>query len=117
MNYDSQRAMARRMVQKYGIRAVLERTELIKDPVQQWKTTETKVTIPIYFVTFADDGTVFINHNIQGDVRTFTIVGNEPIEIRVGDTIRGAGKSYVVREAKSLDPDLSGAILWAALAQ
>lgn len=117
MNYDAQRGMALRMVQRYGSRGVIERVRQIPDPEEPWKSTVSNEVIPVYFVAFADDGVTFVNHNIEGDVKMMTVVSNTAFDMHVGDKIRTGTKIFNVRVAKALDPDLSGAILWAALVQ
>ena len=118
MSYERQRETALRMVTKYGVSATLHSTAITTEDATPWKQGNKLNTItPIKLVAFADDGVTFVNHNIQGDVRLLTVVSNHVLDIKVGDTIKTAVNDFTVKLAKPLDPDLSGAILWAVLGQ
>lgn len=118
MSFERQRATALRLVKKNGVAAVRERITVQDNVDQPWKsgTRQTDV-VPVHFVAFADDGITFVNHNIQGDVRLLTVVSTVNFDIQAGDVIKTPSKAFTVKLAKPLDPDLSGAILWAALVQ
>lgn len=118
MSYERQRASALRMVKKFGAPAVHESKVTVPNVDQPWKAaTVTTVTNNVHIVAFADDGVSFVNHNVQGDVKVLTIVSTALINIRVGDVIKTPVNDFAVKIAKPLDPDLKGAILWAALVQ
>lgn len=115
MTYERQRKTANKLVGKYGTTGLLVQTEKVVTDVA-WRAVTTTTTKDIKFVAFADDGVTFVNHNIMGDVRLLTVVGTDGlINIRVGDKIKTAAREFNVELAKPLDPDLTGAILWAAL--
>lgn len=115
MSYERQRATALRMIKKAGAQGTLVNKRLISYADKPWLNTEETVTTPVYYVAFADDGVTFVDHNIQGDVRVLTVVSNATINIQVGDVIIAGTQNYSVELAKPLDPDMEGAILWAAL--
>lgn len=117
MSYERQRATALRMVKKFGAAGSVERTVTVPNVDQPWKATVSRVSIAIDFVAFADDGVTFVDHNMQGDVRVLTIVSSSPLSIQVGDVIKTTANDFTVKLAKPLDPDMTGAILWAALVQ
>lgn len=117
MSYERQRASALRMIKKAGSVGTLITKRLIEDADRPWLSTEVTDTTKIYFVAFADDGVTFVDHNIQGDVRLLTLVAEKSLDIHVGDVIMAGSQSYSVKLGKPLDPDMKGAILWAALVQ
>lgn len=117
MSYERQRASALRMIKKAGAAGSLVTKRLIEDAERPWINTEVTGTTAIYFVAFADDGVTFVDHNIQGDVRLLTVVAEKPLDIHVGDVIIAGSQAYTVKLGKPLDPDMKGAILWAALVQ
>ena len=115
MTYERQREAALRMVTKYGARASLSQTTSVENPATPWKPTVSVSLVPVHVVTFADDGVTFVDHNIQGDVRIATVVAYSTFAMQVGDGLMINGKTYTVKLAKPLDPDMTGAILWSAL--
>lgn len=117
MSFERQRAAALRMIKKNGTSGTKERTVLTPVEGKEWSSTETIESVPVYFVAFADDGITFVNHNVQGDTRLLTLVSERVLDVQVGDVISAKGRTYTVKLAKPLDPDLEGAILWAALVQ
>lgn len=117
MTYERQRETALRLVKKYGVNGILQQEVITPDQDKPWNNTVTTQTTSVHLVAFADDGVTFINHNITGDVRLLTVVSQFPLDIGVGDLIVTTTNTFTVKLAKPLDPDLTGAILWAVLAQ
>lgn len=115
MGYDRQRETALRLVKKYGSIADLTQTTSVSDPVKEWKSVVTTSTVEVFAVTFADDGVTFVNHNIQGDTRVATVVSKDALKMQVGDTLAIQGRTFTVKLARPLEPDMQGAISWSAL--
>lgn len=117
MTYERQRETALRLVKKYGLNGILQKEVIVPDHDKPWNNTVTTQTTSVNLLAFADDGVTFVNHNITGDVRLLTVVSQLPLDIGVGDLIVTTTNTFTVKLAKPLDPDLTGAILWAVLAQ
>jgi hypothetical protein len=109
---------ASRLLADYGMLCTLVHETVVDDPDSSWKSTVTKDTYPnVKGIVFDDDGVLFVNHNITGNVRILMI---EPIptlaNVSVGDKVTLAnGEVVQVKKYKHIDPDLSGTILWALL--
>lgn len=118
MDYTKYRSMSTRLITKYGTNGTHVRRELVRDAVQAWKSTEQIISTPVKLLQFDDDGILFVNHNITGHVRIL-IIAPTPLltAINVGDTVTYGTNSVTVQKIQKLDPDNSGAILWAVLVQ
>ena len=118
MDYTKYRELSKRLVSKYGRDGKVIKRQLVKDPAKPWLTTETVTETNVKLIQFDDDGVTFVNHNITGHVKILIIApvaGFE--ELAVGDTITYGIRSVTVQKYKKLDPDDTGAILWAVLVQ
>lgn len=115
MDYTRFRQMATRTIPKWGVNAVIKQTTLIKDPDKPWLETETVKETPIKLIQFPDDGTTFVDHNITGNVRILLIAPVAGLEIAIGDVITYGANVVTAQKYKALDPDGTGAILWAVL--
>lgn len=118
MDYTKYRELSTRLITKYGTSGTVVRRELIRDPVQAWKSSEQITSVPVKLLQFDDDGILFVNHNITGHVRILIIAPTTLLTaIEIGDSITYGVNSVTVQKIQKLDPNNSGAILWAVLVQ
>jgi len=115
MDYTRYRDIANRLIPKYGTSGTLENTRVVPDPDKPWNSTPVTTTTAISLIAFPDDGHTFVDHNISGDVRIIMVAPKPTLSIEIGDKIKYGVNAVTVQKLKKLDPDGSGAILWAAL--
>lgn len=115
--YDKFRDTAIRLVTKYGTVATMKHKTVVAVPNSSYKSTVTEVDTAIKCIIFDDDGTLFVNHNIQGHTRILVVAPDPALtEIHIGDTVTLPTNEVVqIKQYKDINPDLSGVILWALL--
>lgn len=117
MNYERYRDVAKRLIPKYGtVGSITSTVKTIPDPAQPWNATYIDNVTPIQLCSFPDDGVLFVNHNITGNVRVLLVAPSAQLtEVFVGDVVKYGTQTAAVKQYKTIDPDGSGAILWALL--
>lgn len=118
MNYDSKRALALRLITKFGGVCSLLRQVTKTTDAPAWRGSRGEETITgVGFVLFDDDGETFLNHNIVGNTRIALLAPDDRIsDVSIGDRLILPTKEVVtVDKIKRLDPDTTGAILWTLL--
>ena len=117
MDYTRYRETAQRLIKKYGTVGSLTNTkQIIPDPTKKWITESVTSSLPIELVVFPDDGVTFVDHNVTGNVRVALVSPSaELTAIAIGDVLTYGLQTATVKSYKTIDPDGSGAILWALL--
>lgn len=117
MDYAHYRNVAKTMIPKYGTTGMLKQVRAVTpNPAQAWKVTQLESTLPINLVSFPDDGVTFVDHNITGNVRILLVAPSDLLtSLEIGDTITYGAHTCKVQKYKTIDPDGTGAILWAIL--
>lgn len=117
MDYARYRDIAKRVIPKWGTAGTLLQTRaVIPDPQKPWNATSTDTTIDIKLVIFPDDGVTFVDHNLTGDVRIALVAPTDALtSVEIGDKVSYSAASGIVKNYTKLDPDGTGAILWALL--
>lgn len=117
MDYTRYRDIAQRLIPKYGTVGKLKSTvKTIPDPTKPWQATYIEKEIPIQLVAFPDDGVMFVNHNVTGNVRILMVAPSEQLtDVAIGNVVTYGKQTASVEKYKTIDPDGSGAILWALL--
>lgn len=118
MDYERYRGIARRLIPKYGTVGTLTETKsIIPDPTKPWNATVAEVDTSIHLLSFPDDGVLFVDHNVTGDVRILLVAPKPELQrVTIGAKITFGVTSLLVKKYKAIDPDGSGVILWALLA-
>ena len=117
MDYTRYRETAQRLIKKYGTVGSLTNTkQIIPDPTKKWITESVTSSLPIELVVFPDDGVTFVDHNVTGNVRVALVAPKQELaEVYIGDVVKYGLFTATVKSYKTIDPDGSGAILWALL--
>ena len=117
MDYTRYRQTAERLIATYGTTgAIVNTVQTATDPAQPWKTTPVVKSMPIQLAVFPDDGVTFVDHNVTGNVRVALVSPSaELTAIAIGDVLTYGLQTATVKSYKTIDPDGSGAILWALL--
>lgn len=116
--YDRARNTATRLLTKYGTTCTISQTITIDDPNSSWKSTESTIEhTALKCAVFDDDGVLFVDHNITGHVRVLMVEPSSDLtSIGIGDKVTlSSGEVAQVKKYKQINPDLSGAIMWALL--
>lgn len=115
MDYSRYRNLATDKIAKYGTNGVVKNTRTVPDPDKPWLNTTVTTETNVKLIAFPDDGRTFVDHNITGNVRILMIAPVAGLSIAIGDTITYGAQTVTVQRLKDMDPDGSGAILWAVL--
>lgn len=115
MDYNRFRELANELIPKYGTSGVLTNTRTVANPDKPWLNDVVTTNTNIKLIAFPDDGRTFVDHNITGDVRILMIAPIAGMKIAIGDTITYGVHTVTTQKLKAMDPDGSGAILWAVL--
>lgn len=117
MDYTRYRDIAKRLIPKYGTVGSLDNTRTVTpNPSQPWINQSIDTVVPIALIVFPDDGVTFVDHNVTGNVRIAMVApSDELISVSIGDRVKYGLQTATVKSYKTIDPDGSGAILWALL--
>lgn len=115
--YTAEKAVALELITDYGTVGILVHSAVVpSDKPYETSTNATTTEHAIKFVSFANDGVIFAEHNVTVNSRIFTVYPPDGVTIAKGDKIRfGTSKEVTVLDFKRINPDETSDVLWSVL--